>query len=139
MYHGSQEHSLHLSGETGTGICIPAWDPTSSEGIVKLEKVQRQAARFVHGNYSERDSGCVIRMVSDLGWETLESNRKKDRLATLYKIRHGLVDMDTGDVIRLNTDALQVNRDYTSLQPMSRSTKTPSFPEQSKTGIAFLL
>ena len=80
----------------------PAWDPTSSEGIVKLEKVQRQAARFVHGNYSERDPGCVTRMVSDLGWETLESRRKKDRLTTLYKIRHGLVDMDTGDVLRLN-------------------------------------
>ena len=55
-----------------------AWDPTSSEGIVKLEKVQRQAARFVHGNYSERDPGCVTRMVCDLGWETLESRRKKD-------------------------------------------------------------
>ena len=80
----------------------PAWDPTSSEGIVKLEKVQRQAARFAHGNYSERDPGCVTRMVSDLGWETLESRRKKDRLTTLYKVRHGLVDMDTGDVLRLN-------------------------------------
>ena len=80
----------------------PAMDPTSSEGIVKLEKVQRQAARFVHGNYAERDPGCVTRMVSDLGWENLESRRKKDRLTTLYKIRHGLVDMDTGDVLRLN-------------------------------------
>ena len=64
--------------------------------------MQRQAARFVHGNYSERDPGCVTRMVSDLGWETLESRRKKDRLTTLYKIWHGLVDMDTGDVLRLN-------------------------------------
>ena len=80
----------------------PAWDPTSSEGIVKLEKVQIQAARFVHGNYSEGDPGCVTRIVSDLCWETLESRRKKDRLTTLYKIRHGLVDMDTGDVLRLN-------------------------------------
>ena len=80
----------------------PAWDPTSSEGIVKLEKVQRQAAYFVHGNYSERNPGCVTRLVSDLGWETLESRRKKDRLTTLYKFRHGLVKMDTGDVLRLN-------------------------------------
>ena len=49
-----------------------------------------------------RDPGCVTRMVSDLGRETLESRMKKDRLTTLYKIRHGLVDMDTGDVLRLN-------------------------------------
>ena len=50
----------------------PAWDPTSSEGIVKLEKVQIQAAHFVHGNYSERNAGCVTRKVSDLGLETLK-------------------------------------------------------------------
>ena len=60
----------------------PAWDPTSSEGIVKLEKVQRQAARFVHGNYSERDPGCVTRMVSDLGWETLEFRKQEEERQT---------------------------------------------------------
>ena len=39
---------------------------------------------------------CVTGMVCDLGWETLESRRQKDRLTTLYKFcRHGKVDMDT--------------------------------------------
>ena len=52
----------------------PAWGPTSTDDIVK-SKVQRQAARFVHGNYSERNPGCVTRMVKDLGRETLESRR----------------------------------------------------------------
>ena len=80
----------------------PAWDTTCSDDIVKLEKVQRQAARFVHGNYTERNPGCVNRMVKDLGWETLENRRKKDRLTTLYKIRHGAIDMDTGDVLCFN-------------------------------------
>ena len=55
----------------------PAWDPTSSEGIVKLEKVQIQAARFVHGKYSERNAGCVTRMVSDLGLETLKKQKEE--------------------------------------------------------------
>ena len=67
----------------------PAWAPSSSEGIVKLEKVQKQAARYGHGNYSERYPGCVTQMVSDVGWETLESRRKKDRLTTLYEIGSG--------------------------------------------------
>ena len=49
----------------------PAWDPTSAEDTNKLEKDQRQAARFVHGNFSERNPGCVTRMVNNLGWETL--------------------------------------------------------------------
>ena len=72
----------------------PAWDPTSSEDITKLEKVQRQAARFVHGNYSERNPGCVTRMVNSLGWETLESRRKKGQTGnsiqdSAWSSRHG--------------------------------------------------
>ena len=72
----------------------PAWDPTSTDDIVKLEKVQRQAARFVHGNYSERNPGCVTRMVKDLGWETLESRRKKGQVDNImqnaaWSGRHG--------------------------------------------------
>ena len=103
MYHGSQEYSIHLSCETSSGLyASPALDITSSDDIVKLEKVQRQAARFVQSNYTERNPGCVTRMVKDLGWETLASRRKKDRLTTLYKIQHGAIDMDTGYVLRFN-------------------------------------
>ena len=74
-------------------------------------------------------------MVSDLGWETLESRRKKDILTTVNTFQHGLVKMDIGDLLRLNDRHTR----GISLQPMSRSTKTPSFPEPSKTGIASLL
>ena len=80
----------------------PAWDFTSSEDIMKLEKVQRQPAQFVYGNYSERNPGCVTQMVNNLGWETLESRRKKDKLAMLFKIKHGVFDMNTNDIQRLN-------------------------------------
>ena len=94
----------------------PSWDPTSTEDTNKLEKVQRQAARFVHGNFSERNPGCVTRMVNNLGWETLESRRKKDRLTTLFKIQHGLVDIRTlvTSCDPKTTDAPEVNRDCTS-------------------------
>ena len=77
----------------------PAWDPTSAEDTNKLQKVQRQAA---HGNFSERNPECVTHLVNNLGWETLESRRKKDRLTTLFKIQHRLVDMDTGAILRPN-------------------------------------
>ena len=77
----------------------PAWDPTSSEDVTKLEKVQRQAARFVHNNYYDRTPGCVSKMVSDLGCESLQYRRRVNRLTTLYKIQHGLVKIDT-DVVR---------------------------------------
>ena len=39
---------------------------------------------------------------NNLGWETLENRRKKVRSAMLYKIWHGAIDMDTGDILRLN-------------------------------------
>ena len=77
----------------------PAWDPSTSEDVTKLEKVQRQAARFVHSNYYDRTPGCVSKMSSDLGLESLQNRRRVDRLTTLYKIQHRLVELDT-DVVR---------------------------------------
>ena len=106
----------------------PAWDPTSSEGIVKLEKVQRQAARFVHANYSERNPGFVTRMVSDLSWETLESRGKKGRLKTMYKFWHGLVDKDTGDVIRLNDRLTRGQQKLYQLTSNGKVYKDSRFP-----------
>ncbi|MCG8035005.1 MAG: reverse transcriptase family protein, partial [Candidatus Thiodiazotropha taylori] len=80
----------------------PVWDPSSVEDISKLEKVQKQAARFAHGNYHDRTPGCVSKMVSDLGWEPLQQRRQADRLTTLFKIQRGLVETDAGDVLRPN-------------------------------------
>ena len=76
----------------------PAWDPSTCGDVTKLEKVQRQAARFVHNNYYDRTPGCVSKMVSGLGWESLQHRRRVDRLTTLFKIQHGLVELDT-DVV----------------------------------------
>ena len=76
----------------------PAWDPSTSEDVTKLEKVQRQATRFVHNNYYDRTPGCVSKMVSGLGWESLQHRRRVDRLTTLFKIQHGLAELDT-DVV----------------------------------------
>ena len=77
----------------------PGWDPSTSEDVTKLEKVQRQAARFVLDIYYDRTPGCVSKMVSDLGWESLQHRGRVDRLTTLYKIQHRLVELDT-DVVR---------------------------------------
>ena len=79
---------------------LEAWDPSTLEDITKLEKVQRQAARFAHSNYHDRAPGCVTKIVSDLGWEPLQHRRRVERLSTLYKIQQGLVETDTDDIIR---------------------------------------
>ena len=42
------------------------WDPYLQKDIDKLEKVQRQAARFISGDYTSMGHGCVTQMLSDL-------------------------------------------------------------------------
>ena len=70
------------------------WDPTEKGEIQTLEKVQRNAARFVLNNYTERTPGCVTNMVNSLKWEPLEVRRRNSRLQMLYRITNNLVDLD---------------------------------------------
>ena len=67
------------------------WDPYLKKDIDRLERVQRQAARFITKDYKSREEGCVGKMLKDLGLPPLQERRKQQRLTTLYKISHGLV------------------------------------------------
>ena len=67
------------------------WDPYLQKDIDKLEKVQRQAARFITGNYISRDQGCVSQMLAELNLPPLQDRRKANRLIFLYKVVEGLV------------------------------------------------
>ena len=78
------------------------WDPTNRKKIENLEKVQKRAARFVFNNYTDRTPGCVTKMVESLKWEKLEERRKYNRLCMLYKIKNGLVDIDSHQYIQAN-------------------------------------
>ncbi len=54
--------------------CV-SYNPISNKNISILEKVQREAARFVKQYYSTYNS--VTRMIHELGWINLQ-NRSKD-------------------------------------------------------------
>ena len=69
------------------------WDRHLTSDVHSLEQVQRQAARFVHRNYTQRTPGCVTNVVQSLGWESLQQRRFMDRLLMVFKIQHGLVDI----------------------------------------------
>ena len=56
------------------------WDPHLQKDIDKLEKVQRQAARFISGDYSSRDQDCVTRMLHELALPSLQDRRKMNWL-----------------------------------------------------------
>ena len=67
------------------------WDPHEAVNIQALEKVQRRAARWAFPDYG-RHSG-VTRMLTQLGWPTLQHRRFVTRLTFFYKIIHGTVPL----------------------------------------------
>ena len=69
----------------------PAWNPYLDKDVNELEKIQRRAARFVSGNYSQYSS--VSEMISRLNWDSLEYRRTMSSLTLFFKIYYGLVNI----------------------------------------------
>ena len=65
------------------------WDPYHEKDIAKLEKVQRNAARFVKNDYTRQSS--VTSIMQDLNWKPLHLRRRESRLVLFYKIVNNLV------------------------------------------------
>ena len=67
------------------------WDPHQKFNQVKLEMVQRRAARFVKNRYRRTDS--VTAMLDELAWPILSKRRKDARLILFYKIINNLAQV----------------------------------------------
>jgi hypothetical protein len=67
------------------------WDPHLAKHIDKIERIQRQAARFITGDYRSQDEGCVSSMLKTLELQSLQDRRKTNRLTFLYKVVGGKV------------------------------------------------
>ena len=67
------------------------WDPNYQQDMEKLERVQRQAARFITKDYRTREPGCVNRMLQDLNLPPLAERHRQARLGLMYKITGGLI------------------------------------------------
>ena len=63
------------------------WDPFTKNEIDKLERVQKQAARFISNDYKSREPGCITRMLQELNLPSLQLRRQQQRLKLLYKIQ----------------------------------------------------
>ena len=64
----------------------PVWDPYYNVDIYKLEKVQRQATRWIQSDYSS-----VTSLLSYIDISTLEQCHQSSRLVLLYKIINNLL------------------------------------------------
>ena len=67
------------------------WDPYQSRDIIAVEKVQRQAARFIKNDYKSRFEGCVTSMLEDIKLPILQQRRLESRRVMLYKFVRGTV------------------------------------------------
>ena len=65
--------------------CSYVWDPYTHRDIGKIEKVQRQAARFVNNNY-RKSPGGVTDILKDLKWDSLERRGKYSKLTLFNKM-----------------------------------------------------
>ena len=99
-----------------------AWDPSTKQAINSIERIQRQAARFCTNNYS-REEGMVTKALNELGWESLQTRRKHQRLCMLYKMQNGLVDIPLYDYIQVNTrdTSRRNNQKFIQLQHKARA------------------
>ena len=66
----------------------------TNKEIKQIEKIQRNAARFVKRDYSMH-SNSVTKMMNDLNWRHLQLRRRDSRLVLLYKIINNLVAIPT--------------------------------------------
>ena len=64
------------------------WDPYERGDVATLEKALR------------RRESCVKQMTCDLGWQKLEARKAVSRLSLMYKITHGLADVESQILVR---------------------------------------
>ena len=72
-------------------------DPSHTNQIKQIEKVQRHAARCTCNRYHNTSS--VIDMLEGLDWPTLQVRRLKTRLIMFYKIIHFQVSIYPSDLL----------------------------------------
>ena len=99
------------------------WDPFQTGDIAKLERIQRQAVRFIKRDYTSRQPGCVTEMLREYQLPPLQERRKQQRLTTLYKIAEGHIP------------ALSAKNYLTPFNANKRKIKAKTFPGFQTTNI----
>ena len=74
-------------------------DTYKLQDIQSIEKIQRQAARYIKNDYCSRFDGCVREMLRDLKLQPLQQRRLESRLVMMYKIVRGMVPAINADEV----------------------------------------
>ena len=94
---------------------------------------QRRAARFVKNSPFRRSKPptSVSAMLSDLGWESLQTRRLHNRLTMMYKVTNGLVEVpqEYHPLPRLHYTARSHPRQFQRFQPAVDAFKYAFLPQ----------
>ena len=74
------------------------WDNCSKSEKEILENVQLRAAKIVSGAINRTSRELIYR---ELGWDSLEERRKRQRLITMFKIKHDIAPVYLQSVIQI--------------------------------------
>ena len=91
--------------------CLSVWDPHTLSDTRKIGRIQRQAARYVTGDY--RRSSSVSEMLHNLKWTNLSTRRSVNRLTMIYKILNGHSAITPNNFFEFNKT--QTRKNITSL------------------------
>ena len=110
------------------------WDPYTKTNSVKVEAVQRRAARFCFNDY--RQTSSVSSMMQDLGWEQLQTRRQQNKTVMMYRIVNNLVEIPANQYLTptgVSTRGHQNDSFHTIA--LSTPTKAPSSHLRSDSGM----
>ena len=85
----------------------PVSSPHTNRDVIKIDQVQKNAARFVKNDYNPYTSTSAL--VSSLGWVSLEHRRLLAQASLFYKIRNRLVNISFHFCIQENHRATRFN------------------------------
>ena len=77
------------------------WSPYTKKDISKIERVQRQSARFIMADYSRHSS--VTNMLANLNLPSLEYRRTTSSIILFYKIIHNLINIPSSDLMPITS------------------------------------
>ena len=106
-------HSKYFSASDGLRSLNSSMQRQSGMHIINvifvdyIEGVQRAAAIFCKSDYHYTFSVSI--MLDSFGLETLETRRKLSRLCKMYKIIHGLVDLNIHNYLQFSKETITWN------------------------------
>ena len=115
------------------------WDNCSTESKKQLDLIHHEAARIITGGTKL----CSIqKLLSELGWETLQERRSKHKLIIFYKIINGLTPDYLSDllppIVQDNvTYNLRNANNMRSLRATQIFISTPSSPQPFVPGTSY--